>query len=81
MSLRIEETHRGIKQCCGIERARHCSAVAQRNHIGLTLRAFLRLERHRLRPGTSWFEAKAAIVREAIQAYLAQPLYTQISTA
>jgi putative transposase len=78
---RIEEYHRGIKQCCGIERARHRSAVAQRNHIGLALRAFLRLESHRLRTGTSWFEAKAAIVREAIRAYLAQPLYTQISTA
>ncbi len=78
---RIEEDHRGIKQCCGIERARHRSAVAQRNHIGLALRAFLRLESHRLRTGTSWFEAKAAIVREAIRAYLAQPLYTQISTA
>ncbi|MGQ9742765.1 MAG: IS701 family transposase, partial [Chloroflexus sp.] len=78
---RIEASHRGIKQVCGIERAQHRSAVAQRNHIGLALRAFLRLERHRLRTGTSWFAAKAAIIREAIRAYLAQPLYTQISTA
>ncbi|WP_322814008.1 transposase [Chloroflexus sp.] len=78
---RIEAYHRGITQFCGIERAQHRSAVAQRNHIGLALRAFLRLESHRLRTGTSWFEAKAAIVREAIRAYLAQPLYTQISTA
>jgi Transposase DDE domain len=78
---RIEEYHRGLKQFCGIERAQHRSAKAQRNHIGLALRAFLRLEVHRLRTGVSWFEAKIAIVREAVRAYLAQPLYTQTSTA
>jgi putative transposase len=78
---RIEEYHRGLKQFCGIERAQHRSSKAQRNHIGLALRAFLRLEVHRLRTGVSWFEAKTAIVREAVRAYLAQPLYTQISTA
>lgn len=78
---RIEEYHRGIKQFCGIERAQHRSAQAQRNHIGLALRAFLRLEVHRLRTGTSWFEAKTAIIREAVRAYLAQPWYTQTSTA
>ena len=78
---RIEEYHRGLKQFCGIERAQHRSAKAQRNHIGLSLRAFLRLEVHRLRTGVSWFEAKTAIVREAVRAYLAQPLYTQTSTA
>jgi len=78
---RIEEYHRGLKQFCGIERAQHRSAQAQRNHIGLALRAFLRLEVHRLRTGVSWFEAKTAIVREAIRSYLACPLYTQTSTA
>jgi putative transposase len=78
---RIEEYHRGLKQFCGIERAQHRSAKAQRNHIGLALRAFLRLEVHRLRTGVSWFEAKTAIVREAVRAYLARPLYTQTSTA
>jgi len=34
------------------------------------------LEVHRLRTGTSWFEAKANIIRDAVRAYLAQPLYT-----
>lgn len=76
----IEEYHRGLKQFCGVERAQHRLAIAQRNHIGFALRAFLRLECHRLHSGTSWFEAKASIVRNAIRAYLAQPLYTQIST-
>ncbi|HTP06905.1 MAG TPA: IS701 family transposase, partial [Anaerolineae bacterium] len=78
---RMEEYHRGLKQFCGIERAQHRSATAQRNHIGLALRAFLRLECQRLRTGMSWFEAKTAIVREAVRAYLAQPLYVQLSTA
>jgi putative transposase len=78
---RIEEYHRGVKQFCGIERAQHRSARAQRNHIGLALRAFLRLETHRLQTGTSWFEAKTAIIRQAVRAYLAQPLYVQVATA
>jgi putative transposase len=78
---KIEEYHRGIKQFCGVERAQHRVAQAQRNHIGLALRAFVRLEVHRLRTGTSWFEAKTAIIREAVRAYLAHPLYSEISTA
>lgn len=36
----IEEYHRGLKQFCGIERARHRAAITQRNHIGLAIRAF-----------------------------------------
>jgi putative transposase len=74
----IEEYHRGIKQFCGIERAQHRLAIAQRNHIGLALRAFLRLEYHRLLTGTSWFEAKTSIVREAVRAYLANPRYSLV---
>jgi len=57
------------------------SARAQRNHIGLALRAFLRLEIHCYRTGISWFEAKTSIIREAVRAYLAKPLYTLNSTA
>jgi hypothetical protein len=78
---RIEEYHRGLKQFCGIERAQHRKAIAQRNHIGFALRAFVRLEHHRLQTGTSWFEAKQHIVRDAIRAYLARPLYELSSTA
>lgn len=77
----IEEYHRSLKQFCGVERAQHRSAVAQRNHIGFALRAFLRLESYRLQSGVSAFEAKARIVRTAIRAYLAQPLYCLPSTA
>ena len=72
----IESYHRGIKQFCGIEHAQVRLARAQRNHIGLALRAFVRLERHCWQAGTSWFEAKLDIVRRAVTAYFAQPLYT-----
>jgi hypothetical protein len=77
----IEVYHRGLKQFCGIERAQHRVAKAQRNHIGLALRAFVRLESHRLATGVSWFEAKTAIVRYAVRAYLAEPRYLLMATA
>ncbi len=77
----IENYHRGIKQFCGVERAQVRAARAQRNHIGLALRAFLRLESHCYHRGISWFEAKHAIIREAVRNYLAHPLYSLTSTA
>jgi len=69
----IENYHRGLKQCCGVERAQVRKADAQRCHIVLSVRAFVRLEANRARTGRSWYAAKADIVREAIRAYLAQP--------
>lgn len=80
-SWTIENYHRGIKQYCGVERAQVRAARAQRNHIGLALRAFLRLEQHCYQTGRSWFEAKLAIIRPAIRAYLTNPLYTLPATA
>lgn len=77
----IEVYHRGLKQCCGVERAQVRAARAQRNHIGLAIRAFLRLEVHRLLTGISWFASKMAIVRAAVREYLTQPLYTLSPTA
>lgn len=77
----IETYHRGIKQYCGVERAQVRAARAQRNHIQLALRAFLRLEWHCYRKGISWFEAKLAIIRPAIRTYLTNPLYILPSTA
>ena len=69
----IETYHKGIKQCAEAERCQARSARAQRNHIGLAIRAFLRLEWHRFSTGVSWFAAKGTIVREAVRAYLAKP--------
>lgn len=69
----IEEYHRGLKQCCGVEKAQVRSSRAQRNHIGLAIRAFLRLEMHWFNTGISWYESKLSIVREAVRSYLAAP--------
>jgi DDE superfamily endonuclease len=68
----IEVYHRGLKQFCGVERCQARSARAQRNHIGWAVRAFLRLEHHRIRTGLSWFETKMGIIRTALQLYLSQ---------
>jgi hypothetical protein len=77
----IEEYHRGIKQHCGAERCQARQARAQRNHIGWSIRAFLRLEYHRFTTGVSWFAAKFGIIRDAVRAYLARPLYRLAGTA
>jgi hypothetical protein len=60
----IEVYHRGLKQFTG----------------GLAIRAFVRLEAHRLRSGMSWFETKTSIIRSAIRLYLAEPAPTLHST-
>ena len=72
-SFRIENYHRGLKQCCAVERCQCRSKVKQHGHILLSLRAFVRLEINRLATGISWYEAKLDIVRDAIRAYLARP--------
>jgi len=77
----VETYHRRLKQYCGAERSQHRSLQAQHNHIALSIRAFLRLEVHRLRTAVSFYESKAAIIREAIRAYLADPAYLLTSTA
>lgn len=77
----IEEYHRGLKQCCGIEKAQVRSSRAQRNHIGFAIRAFLRLEMHWFNTGISWYEAKLNIVRDAVRSYLAAPSITLLPTA
>jgi putative transposase len=76
----IEVYHRGLKQCCGVERSQVRKAAKQLGHITLSLRAFLRLELSRLR-GTSWYESKLSITRGAVRAYLTNPLITLASSA
>jgi len=71
----IENYHRDLKQTCGVERSQARSARAQRNHIGLALRAFLRLEWHFYTTGVSCYEAKKRVVRDAVRRYLSKPLY------
>ncbi len=76
----IESYHRGLKQCCGIERAQVQSATGQKNHLLLALRAFLRLEANRQRSGLSWYEAKLTPIRHAIKRARTNPKWT-LSTA
>ena len=71
----IENYHRDLKQTCGVERSQARSARAQRNHIGMALRAFLRLEWNFFTTGISCYEAKKRVVREAVRTYLSEPLY------
>lgn len=77
----IEVYHRGLKQYCGAEKCQTRLGIAQENHIGLSIRAFLRLERFSFKTGTSWFEAKIKIVREAVRSYLERPIYENYLTA
>jgi len=77
----VEVYHRGLKQFTGVEQAQYRLEVSQRNHIGLAIRAFVRLETHRLHSGISWFEAKTNIIRSAMRHYLAHPIITLQPTA
>lgn len=73
---KVEAYHRGLKQHCGVERAQVRVERSIRNHIGLAIRAFLRLEWARLREKRSWFESKTSIIRAAVRSYLASPTMT-----
>jgi len=76
VSFAIENYHRELKQFCGVERCQVRAGRAQRNHIGMSLRAFLRLEWHFFTTGISAFEARLRLVRDAVRAYLARPFLT-----
>jgi hypothetical protein len=77
----VEVYHRGLKQFTGVERAQCRLEISQRNHIGLAIRAFVRLEAYRLHSGISWFEAKTSIIRSAMRQYLAHPSISLDATA
>ncbi len=77
----VETYYRRLKQYCGVERSQCQSAEAQHNHIQMSIRAFLRLELHRVETTLSFYESKTAIIREAIRAYLADPTHVLPSSA
>jgi hypothetical protein len=81
MAWGIEVYHRALKQECGVERAMVRAARAQRNHIGCAIRAFVRLEWHRVRTGIGWKLAKEGIIRPAVRRYLLHPWYRLPVTA
>jgi len=78
---RIEMYHRGLKQQCLIERSQCRRLRPVLNHIGLCIRAFVRIENHCYREKISWIEAKTSIIRDAVRAYLANPRYLLLPTA
>ena len=47
----------------------------------MSIRAFLRLELHRVETAISFYESKTAVIREAIRAYLADPTHVLPSSA
>lgn len=57
------------------------AARAQRNHIGMAIRAFVRLEWHRVRTGIGGKLAKEGIIRRAVRSSLVHPWYTLPATA
>lgn len=59
---RVETYHRRLKQYCGVERSQHRRAQAQHNHIQMSIRAFLRLELHRVETAIRFYESKTAII-------------------
>ncbi len=54
---------------------------AQKCHILLSLRAFVRMETHRLLTGISGYAAKIDLIREVIRLYLKQRTITLKATA
>ena len=78
---RIEMYHRALKQQCLIERAQCRRQRPVLNHIGLCIRAFVRLESHCYREKMSWIQAKTGIIRNAVRAYLTNPRYLLLPTA
>jgi hypothetical protein len=77
----IEVYHRAIKQHTGIERGQFRLETSQRNHIGLALRAYVRLEWHREHSRRSIFHTKLNIIRRAVGGYMAHPTCALPSTA
>jgi hypothetical protein len=81
LGFAIENYHRELKQNCGVERAQSRSETAQRNHIGMALRAFIRLEWNHYTTGTSGYETKRRLIREAVRSYLKMPWITLPTTS
>lgn len=75
LSWNIEVFHRGVKQCCSIERCQGRKEDVQRGHIFLSILAFIHLEAYRRKTGISWYEAKRLINRFAIACFIAQPTF------
>lgn len=63
----IEVFHRGLKQCCAVERSQVRRRQAILGHIALSIRAFLRLEWARIVRRVSWYELIKQVWRPAVR--------------
>jgi len=65
-SWRIEEFHRGVKQCCNIGNFFVRRRFPILGHISLSMRAFFILERIRIDKKISWYELRRKLNRIAV---------------
>jgi hypothetical protein len=81
---KIEQYHRDIKGCCGVEKCQCRSACAQLNHILCSLCAFIQFEIYRHKSGVTCYQAKRNFVSRAVREsrkdlsmrdYLLEPLF------
>jgi len=70
---KIEEYHRGLKQTTGIEKCQARTQRSQRNHIFCSIISFVALELHRRKKQISWYQAKQAIIQNAMRQYMLKP--------
>lgn len=62
----IETYHRELKQTCGLERCQARTSRAQRNHILLSVKAWMKYFTRRCLDGLSYYEQKWEIIKPAI---------------
>lgn len=70
---KIEEYHRGLKQTTGIEKCQARTQRSQRNHIFCSIISFVALEIQRTKKNISWYQAKQAIIQDAMRHYMLKP--------
>ncbi len=63
---RIEEFHRGVKQCCNIENFFVRRRFPILGHISLSMRAFFILEKIRIDKEISWYEIRRKLNRISV---------------
>ena len=78
---KIEQYHRTLKQDCHIQRCQALLAVKQKNHIGLSIRAYVRLIHFSYVNFISTQRLKLLIYADAITNYLKNPRYVLPATA
>ena len=65
-SWAVEDYHRILKQTCNIERCQMRASRSQKNHIGLAIRALVRLTWAFHQTGISQYELKRSMVSDAV---------------